>query len=405
MKKLLGVVILGLSLLTLFCGKEAEKTDENVARSTDTQVVSEASRDLKGQRIRVVFLNPADDVKDGEFWWYVCSNFMKAAAADLNIDLKIYNAKRSVPDLNKQAIAAMTGPDKPDFIVMQNLKKSAVSIIKEADKFNVKILMFNSGLSEEETAENGKPREKYKNWIGEILPDDAGAGYDLADIIVKEAKSKKLVNNDGKVEMIALGGVVSDTSAIERNKGLMKYIQENKENVILHRDQALPGNWEEKKANEVFSLAFSTFNNTTTVWNANDNMAIGVLKSTKEKGGKKPGTDIIIGGIDWNPENLEGVKSGEISATIGGHFMEGAWTMVMIYDYANGVDFADSEGVSMKSRMGVITSKNVANFEKNLGDRSFEKIDKVDFKKFSKAMNPGMKKYSFDLDNILKQFK
>ncbi|MBK7005483.1 MAG: ABC transporter substrate-binding protein [Burkholderiales bacterium] len=293
---------------------------------------------------------------------------------------------------------------KPHFIVMQNMKKTAPQIIEMAHKHNVRVLLFNSGLEEEETRVYGVPREKYSNWIGQILPDDAGAGYQLAKMIVGAAREKGLSNPAGKVEMLALGGTVSDSSAIERNKGLTRYLQAHTADVVLNRGQALPGDWESAKAASVFEAAFDGHPTTTVVWNANDNMAMGVLGKAKDKFGKTPGKDIMVGGIDWNPENLKAVKQGQIAATLGGHFMEGAWVMVLVNDYAKGVDF-QTEGVSLKSELGAITAANIAKFERALGDRSFEKVDKIDFSKFSKASNPALKTYKFSLDEVLGQLK
>lgn len=355
------------------------------------------------EKIRVVFLNPASQ-SDGEFWWKTCTSFMQAAADDLGIELKVYWANRSPAQMYRQADEALGGAVKPHFIVMQNMKKTAPQIIEKAEKNHVRVVLFNSGLDEEETRVYGGPRGKYANWIGQILPDDAGAGYQLAKIIVGAARDKGLSNPAGKVEMLALGGTVSDSSAIERNKGLTRFLQEHVADVVLNRGQALPGDWESAKAASVFEAAYDGYPQTTVVWNANDNMAMGVLGTVQDKFGKVAGRDIIVGGIDWNPENLKAVKRGQIAATLGGHFMEGAWVMVLVNDYAKGVDF-QTEGVSLRSELGAISAANIGKFERALGDRSFEKIDKIDFSKFSKASNPGLKHYRFNLDEILSQLK
>ena len=35
------------------------------------------------------------------------------------------------------------------------------------------------------------------------------------------------------------------------------------------------------------------------------------------------------------------LRSGRLAALAGGHFMSGAWVLVMLYDYHHGHDFAD----------------------------------------------------------------
>jgi ABC-type sugar transport system substrate-binding protein len=354
-------------------------------------------------KIKVVFLNPAG-ISDSYFW-STCSDLMQSAATQLDMDVKIAYAERSQLKINKQAIEALNAEKKPDFIIMQNMKSTAVDIMKEANKKNVKVFMFNSGLTDKERQTYGNPREQYKNWIGQMLPDDESAGYDLADILVREAKQKGLVDQQGKVQMLALGGTVSDTSAIEREKGLLRYVAEHKTEVVLHRRHALPGNWEGDTAAKVFEVAFGLFPSTTVVWNANDTMALGVLNMAKTRLGKTPGKDLLIGGIDWDQEALKAIESGELTTSIGGHFAECAWVMVMLYDYAKGADFETDEGVSMKSQFNRLTSANLSKINYLLINRSPEKINQIDFLQFSKIAHPQLLKYRFDLDRILEQLE
>ena len=70
----------------------------------------------------------------------------------------------------------------------------------------------------------------------------------------------------------------------------------------------------------------------------------------------------MVGGIDWNLEAIQSIQKGQMTASMGGHFMEGGWVMVLLYDYFNGVDFVD-EGVAMKSKMSAITQANADQFE------------------------------------------
>ena len=365
--------------------------------------VADKTESTKARPIKVVFLNPASAAPD-EVWWRTCTDFMQAAANDFGIELKVLYAGRSAAEMYRQATEVFSTADKPDFIVMQNMKKTAPGIIKQAATHGVKVFLFNSALADEEANEMGLPREKFPNWIGQMTPDDEAAGFDLAALLVQTAKKARQTGREGKVEMLAMGGTVSDSSAIERNKGLLRYVREHADQVILNRERPLPADWDTERAKATLSAAFPAYTKTTAVWNANDKMAIGAVDAATSRLGKAPGKNIFIGGIDWNRENLAAVKSGTIAATIGGHFMEGAWVMVLLHDYAKGVDFAPS-GATMKSQMSLISNANVDRFEKALGDRSFEKIDRIDFTQFSKASNPKLKTYPFSLQTILTQLK
>ncbi|MFU8781189.1 MAG: ABC transporter substrate-binding protein [Kiritimatiellia bacterium] len=350
----------------------------------------------------VVFLSPGQYDPVSEYWWSLCSDFMEAAAQDLGIDLRIYYANRNRALILQQAKEVVAGPHKPDFIVMQNLKQSALPIIALARKHDVKVILFNSGLSQEELLHAGGPRQQYPNWIGEILPDDREAGYLQAKSLVDRAFEMGLTDPMGKVQMLATAGTMSDTSAIERNHGLMTYVRENQQIVTLNRDKALPANWKRDTARKVFQHAFRQYPQTTVVWNANDVQALGVREGAIQIFDKKPGKDLLIAGIDWNPENITQIQAGEILSSIGGHFVEGVWALVLIYDYANGIDFIE-EGVSFKTAMTYLDRDTISEYYQTLELRNRRRIHNIDYKRFSKIHNPDLQQYSFDTKEILMQ--
>ena len=69
----------------------------------------------------------------------------------------------------------------------------------------------------------------------------------------------------------------------------------------------------------------------------------------------------------------------------------------MIYDYQNGIDFAD-ENVDINFPMSAIDQNNVSMYIDNLGSGDW---DAIDFKKLSKASNKSLKNYSFTLSLLL----
>jgi PAS domain S-box-containing protein len=81
--------------------------------------------------------------------------------------------------------------------------------------------------------------------------------------------------------------------------------------------------------------------------------------------------------------------------SVGGHFLDGAWAAVLLYDYLNGIDFAN-EMLQFESPMVGITTANLKRFS------PFLSLDKqsLNFRLFSKAINQQLKLYSFDLHAI-----
>ena len=96
------------------------------------------------------------------------------------------------------------------------------------------------------------------------------------------------------------------------------------------------------------------------------------------------------------------MKSGELAVVAGGHFVDGAWTIVLLHDYFHGRDFAD-EGVQIKTKMAIVTRDNVDHYLSKITDQKLSRknIEKIDFGKFSKVKNPELETYQFSLDMIL----
>ena len=131
------------------------------------------------------------------------------------------------------------------------------------------------------------------------------------------------------------------------------------------------------------------------VWAANDPMALGAITALREAG-YKPGVDVVVGGLNWSQGAVERVLKGEMIVTHGGHFLGGAWAMVVLRDYHDGRDFAE-EDVRLQFPMGAIDLP-VAQRLPAAG-----KIDwrQIDFTRFSKTRNSAITRYNFTPDAVL----
>ncbi|HEX8536538.1 MAG TPA: substrate-binding domain-containing protein, partial [Cystobacter sp.] len=134
------------------------------------------------------------------------------------------------------------------------------------------------------------------------------------------------------------------------------------------------------------------------VWAANDDLAMGALQALEEAG-RRPGEDVLVGGIDWTPEALEAVRAGRLVTSLGGHFLEGAWALVLLSDHHQGRDFA-SERLDWSTAFLPATRANVAGYLELLARPDWEAFD---FRAFSKAANPRLKHYDFSLQTLFAQ--
>lgn len=355
--------------------------------------VTVTSANAADRTIHVAFFNPQN--ADDPFWLPV-EKFMRAAANDLDMELTTYVAGHSRERMIEQVREAVSGPTKPDFIVFKNFKSNAPEILKIAEAHGVKSFVFNAGLTADERAVHGAPREQYAQWIGSMFPDDRLAGYTLATSLIERARALGLSRGDGKISMMGLTGTLSDSPAIERTLGLERALEESPD-VVFH--QLVPAHWNHDQAVTKTMGLLGRYADASVLWAANDPMALGAIDGAL-LAGRTPGRDFIVGGVDWNSPALEAVKNGTMHITIGGHFMEGGWVMVLLHDYAHGRDFANDGGTSRFSEMASLTQNNIDKYIEKFANEDW---DRVDFSRFSKVKNPALKSYDFSLKRILEQ--
>lgn len=343
--------------------------------------------------IQVAFFNPhnADDPL-----WQPVERFMRAAAHDLNIEVTTYVAEHDRAKMIEQVRTAVRASAKPDFIVFKNFKSNAPEVLELAQQYGVKSFIFNAGLMTEERVLNGGPREHFSNWIGQMLPGDERVGYNLANVLIQRARTLKLFNKDGKIVMAGLTGNLSDRAASARNTGLDRALEENPD---VSFAQLVPARWDRQEAQQKGDGLFHRYPDISVIWAANDSMALGAIEAA-QKAGLKPGQNFITGGVDWNRPALQAIQDKTLHTSIGGHFMEGGWVMVLLYDYVHGFDFAEDSGASLVSEMATLTSTNVDEYQAKLLNEDW---DRVDFTVFSRVKNVSQKAYDFSLSRVMDQ--
>jgi ABC-type sugar transport system substrate-binding protein len=348
---------------------------------------------------KVTFINPGVSTIDhttGSFWYNV-SSFMKAAAEDFNIELEILYAERNhllLPGLVQKAAGSK---NKPDYLIIVNEMQQGPAQLKKATDAGIKTFMMLNTLSDQKSVRKyGKPRGKYKKWIGALVPDNRFAGYQIAKTVIDKAIHEGAVAKDGKLHLVGMAGDFVTPAAVERNEGLQQAVAEYT-NVDLK--QIFVCNWSKDTSSDKTRHILKRYPEVGAFWAANDPIALGTIEAIIISG-KKPGQDIFVGGLNWDEPALEKIKEGMLTISMGGHFMTGGWVMVMLHDYHHGKDFA-LEGVDLKMKIfNTLNSANINEYQLRFGDRNWQKID---FTKFSKVLNPKIKKYNFSLKELLKQ--
>lgn len=329
-----------------------------------------------------------------DHWWRTSAEIMQRACTDLGMDLKVVYVNRNQIKMVDEFMVAANGPDRPDAVVFQSLKQNGVDMLQIAEKNKIPAFIFNAGLTTEQTKQYGGPREHFKYWIGQMLPDDKTAGYDLALSLYQEAVRLGFADRDGIVQIFGINGAMADGASIERAAGLTLATQ--KEPRIILK-QIVPANWQRDYGKSVYLGLSQRYPQVKVVWAANDLMGLGVLDGIMERK-LTPGKEILTGSIDWIPEALQEVNNGRLVTTIGGHFMESGWVAVLLHDYFKHQDFA-TESVNFKSQMEIFSKKSSAAYLSQFKSDNFKKID---FRQFSKVERPTLKQYNFSLNPVIK---
>jgi len=127
------------------------------------------------------------------------------------------------------------------------------------------------------------------------------------------------------------------------------------------------------------------------VWAANGGTATGVMAALKNAG-RQPGKDVLVVAMDLNPENVDAVKKGELLFDIGGHWLQGGFALVTMYDHLKGKPIPKEQAV-VKLKLLPLTRDRVAQFEADFPGG----VPPYDFRKHSQAYTADARPAVFEM--------
>ena len=341
-------------------------------------------------KAHVVFLNPAE--KSHPFW----SQFTKlaqvsATSLDLKLTVIYSNDSRKTFLKNYKQISQDKKKEGYDYLVTVYMQHLGQIVLEESEKIGLKTMFVNSDIRDKSVLrEIKKPREVFKHWIGHIYPDDYQGAFDLASQLILKAENQV----PGMIGFIGISGDRDTGVATERARGFIDACDSRprcKMNQTIYQN-----NWNAELAGKKAVTLADRHPNTVVFAMASDAMAL-EAKREFSKIGKQAGKDIYLGGFDWQKEALLEINKGSLEASVGGHFMEGAWAMVLIKDYHMGKDFNKILGTTFKSPMALSTKANLSDSKKAL---EIMNRSTLDFKKLSRWHNKKAS-YDFSIFNFL----
>ena len=322
---------------------------------------------------------------------------MQAAARSLGMGFEQHFAERAPERVVALAaeIAQRPAAQRPDYVVLTNDKTTLVQSARLLQAAGIKTFAAFSGLLPQEH-ENAAPRSGLPLLLGSLEPLAEDAGYQTARALILAGLKGKPRGADAKLHLLAIAGDRSTPVSIARNEGMRRAVAEFPRVVL---DQVLFGDWKRELAREQMAAVLQRGAAPQLVWSGSDQMAFGAMEAAQARG-LMPGRDLLLSGINTSVEAMEAVIDGRLSALSGGHFLCGAWALVMLHDHHKGLDFAPTEGLELQRPMFMLFGK--ADARRFLQRFDSAGLDRLDFRPYSKWHHRELKRYPFTLDGLLR---
>lgn len=320
------------------------------------------------EKMKVAFINPSHPEDP---FWSLMTQLMTLVAADLDVQLTVHYAERNRFNSLSLTEQIVNSENKPDYLVFHFQAQVGAKMLEAAEKAELYSLVINNKVGESEQQEIGEPRGKFKYWLGHIVPNDFQAGKLLGNALINQWRERENYPKQNEIRMISLTGTFDNSATIERETGLKSLLTQHQD-VLLQ--QVVSADWSSQKAAQVTQVLLNRYPDTQLVWCASDLMAIGAIEAI-EAMGRKPGVDILIGGIDGVDIGLDAVRSGKMAATVSGHFIEAAWAMVLLFEHFHGRDLLKIHGPVLHSSMYLVDADNVEIVQNRMNLDYFSQID------------------------------
>jgi len=360
--------------------------DRRIALAAGISLLGAAGRaSAQPRRPRVVFLNPGEPVERGKGpQWRMAARFMAGAAEAFGLDLEVLYAERDHLLMMQQAEEVAGRPRPPDYAVIVNEKQSALQMMRTLARTPAKVLLIHNDLTAEQRREAGDERERLRQWIGTVTTDEVRAQSRLAAELCRQLGGRE-------PRVLGITGDRGTPVSLERAQGVSDYITRSGRGRML---QLAFSDWSQADAEEKARVLLARYPETNVIWAANDAMAQGALRAVKALG-----APVLVGGTGAWPDALASLAEGGLAASLGSHFFIGAWAMVLLNDYHRGSDFAAAGGASQKlDYMIVVNRGNAAHYNRAV----YQRTGAFDFRAYSRALHPGIKRYDFNLAPLLR---
>lgn len=281
--------------------------------------------------MKLAFLCPS--MAQGTFYGTLVS-IMGAAADRLGVDLEVLDGRRDLDRFVQLGVGLAARQPRPDCVLLPNYKGTAHEILEALDAAGVDAFVLVEGMTPTDRLRFGEPRTRHRHWLGELYPDDAAAGRLLAQLLVEAARARGLAAPGGAIHV----GVLPGDQTPAGQQRFQGWLALRKERPEVAQAAVQYAGWQEEPARAAAEVMLRSHPEITVVWAANDDMALGALQGARDAG-RRPGQDVLVGGVDLVAPALQRVAEGSMAVSLGGHVLDGARALLLVHDHYQGHDF------------------------------------------------------------------
>jgi ABC-type sugar transport system substrate-binding protein len=310
-----------------------------------------------------------------EFWNNYLA-FMRDGARQLDIDLITLDAQNS-PDKMIRSIQDLVAR-KVDGIVFTAYWATGPRVLSITKDAGIPVTIT-------DTHPDFPPQTpRFPNYIAFVGPSDEDMGASIGKALIDATPA----GPDGKKHIGIVNGTAGTSVAVNRRAGFAALLKQHPEVVV---EGEVNGDFERGTAQAAFESFYRGHSDIRGVWVASGGMASGVLTALRNQG-KKPGTDVIVVGIDLEKGNQKPIEDGELLFDMGGHWLAGGFALLALYDAIQGhVLPASVANVQMK--MLPVTREYIGEYIKDYPNNT----PSFDFKAHSLTFNPAAKPGDFSV--------
>lgn len=329
-------------------------------------------------------------------FWNKVELFASASGQSLGAEIHVFQANLNRWLMIQQVEAAAAGTrEKFDALIFPNFLNSAGTMLQSCERHQVVCVLFNSDLDDQDHQRLGLPRENLRYWVGQMIPDDFKTSARLVQVLMESARTHR---PGDAYSLVGVNGYQSDAPAIAREAGMREQLAGSPDVAI---QQVIYTDWSGEDAHHRTNQLLQRYPDTDIIWSANYRTTTGILSALDESG-LESGTDVFVNSFGISSDALDQLAQGKIEATAGGHFVEGAWAVILAYDAWHRFEEVEP-GLVLHTPLLVVTPGNLADVRLALErlNSEPERIFGIDFTQFSRMQVTPGHPYRFSFDPIL----